>query len=48
MFNKIKEVIKEAEWNPSLDWEKIPDEFSEIAANDIYFEKMMKNINKSE
>ncbi|XP_055808380.1 GDSL esterase/lipase WDL1-like [Solanum dulcamara] len=46
VFNKIKEVIKEAEWEPTLDWDKMPDEFDEIKPNDLYLEKLMDGINK--
>ncbi|XP_055808576.1 GDSL esterase/lipase WDL1-like [Solanum dulcamara] len=46
LFNKITEVIKETDWEPSLDWDKMPDEFSDIGRNSFYLEKLMKGINK--
>lgn len=30
LVKKILEIVKEADWEPSLNWEKIPDEFSDI------------------
>ncbi|KAG5582805.1 hypothetical protein H5410_053432 [Solanum commersonii] len=30
VFNKIKDVISKAEWEPSLDWNKMPNEFANI------------------
>lgn len=30
VFNKIKDVILKAEWEPSLDWNKMPNEFANI------------------
>ncbi|WMV52209.1 hypothetical protein MTR67_045594 [Solanum verrucosum] len=46
VFHKIAEVIQEAEWEPTLDWEKMPDEFDGDQPHSLYHEKMMEGINR--
>ncbi|KAG5582804.1 hypothetical protein H5410_053431 [Solanum commersonii] len=46
VFDKITKVIKEAEWEPTLDWEKMPDEFDGNQPHGLYHEKMMEGINR--
>lgn len=46
VFNKIKDVIKEAEWEPTLDWEKMPSEFADIGS-DLNFEMLRESIDKT-
>ncbi|XP_004249820.1 GDSL esterase/lipase WDL1-like [Solanum lycopersicum] len=43
---KITKVIKEANWEPTLDWEEMPDEFDGIQPHDFYYEKVMEGINR--
>ncbi|XP_060176769.1 GDSL esterase/lipase WDL1-like [Lycium barbarum] len=46
LVNKILDVIKEAKWEPSLDWNKMPDEFADIGS-DLHFEMLKESINKT-
>ncbi|PHT71114.1 hypothetical protein T459_26218 [Capsicum annuum] len=41
LFDKIKDVIKKADWEPTLDWDKMPTEYADIGT-DILLEMMIK------
>ncbi|KAM3288009.1 GDSL esterase/lipase CPRD49 [Capsicum chacoense] len=41
LFKKIAKIIKEAEWEPSLDWDKMPTEFADIGT-DAHLENLIK------
>ncbi|KAM3340435.1 GDSL esterase/lipase CPRD49 [Capsicum galapagoense] len=41
LFKKIAKIIKEAEWEPSLDWNKMPTEFADIGT-DAHLENLIK------
>ncbi|KAF3682622.1 hypothetical protein FXO37_02236 [Capsicum annuum] len=41
LFDKIKDVIKKADWEPTLDWDKMPTEYVDIGT-DMHLEMMIK------
>ncbi|KAM3288007.1 hypothetical protein P3S67_021437 [Capsicum chacoense] len=41
LFGKIQKIIKEADWEPTLDWDKMPTEYANIGT-DMHLEKLMK------
>ncbi|PHT36848.1 hypothetical protein CQW23_24548 [Capsicum baccatum] len=41
LFDKIKDVIKNADWEPTLDWDKMPTEYADIGT-DMHLEMMIK------
>ncbi|KAF3673825.1 hypothetical protein FXO38_05497 [Capsicum annuum] len=41
LFDKIKDVIKKVDWEPTLDWDKMPTEYADIGT-DILLEMMIK------
>ncbi|PHT67661.1 hypothetical protein T459_27148 [Capsicum annuum] len=41
LFDKIKDVIKKADWEPTLDWDKMPTEYADIGI-DMHLEMMIK------
>ncbi|KAM3327515.1 hypothetical protein P3S68_033951 [Capsicum galapagoense] len=41
LFDKIKDVIKKADWEPTLDWDKMPTEYADIGT-DMHLEMMIK------
>lgn len=43
LFNKIEKVIKEANWEPSLDWDKMSTKFACIGT-DMHLEMLIKEI----
>ncbi|KAG5582803.1 hypothetical protein H5410_053430 [Solanum commersonii] len=46
VFDKITKEIKGAEWEPTLDWDKMPEEFDGNQPHGLYHEKMMECINR--
>ncbi|XP_009796363.1 GDSL esterase/lipase WDL1-like [Nicotiana tabacum] len=43
LVKKILKILKEADWEPSLNWEKMPDEFSDIGPDVMNFDLLKEH-----